>query len=339
MSLKASIEKCLSGEALTADEASSALEIIMTGQATEAQVAGLLIALRAKGETVDELIGFARTMRRHAVRIHPADPDAIDMCGTGGDGASTFNISTVATLVAAGAGVTVAKHGNKAVSSASGSADVLQALGVKIGIPPERVEACVNTVGVGFLFAPLFHPAMKHAAKARTDLGVRTIFNMLGPITNPAGVRRQLIGTYQGRVAARLAEALTGLDTGHACVIYSENGMDEVSLSGHTEVYEVTTTEPVASYAVSASDFGLSQVNGDSMKGGDSRENAVTTLKILRGEKSSRRDVVVANAAFGIYVSGRSRSLSDGSRLAEESIDSGRALKTLEDLIEFTNRP
>jgi anthranilate phosphoribosyltransferase len=339
MSLKPAIEKCLSGEALTADEASSALELIMTGQATEAQIAGLLIALRAKGETVEELIGFARTMRRHAVRIHPADPDAIDMCGTGGDGASTFNISTVATLVAAGAGVTVAKHGNKAVSSASGSADVLQALGVKIGIPPERVEACVNTVGVGFLFAPLFHPAMKHAANTRTALGVRTIFNILGPITNPAGVRRQLIGAYQGSVASRLAQALTGLETGRACVIHSENGMDEVSLSGHTDVYEVTSTEPVATYAVSASDFGLGQVNGDSMKGGDSRENAETTLRILRGERSSRRDVVVANAAFGIYVSGRSRSLNEGSRLAEESIDSGRALETLKNLIEFTNRP
>jgi len=338
MSLKPLVEKCLAGENLSAEEASSALETIMTGQATDVQVAGLLVALRAKGETVDEIVGFARTMRRHAVRIQPEDPDAIDMCGTGGDGMSTFNISTVASLVAAGAGVTVAKHGNKAVSSASGSADVLQALGVNIQIPPERVEACVNSVGVGFLFAPLFHPSMKHAARARNELGVRTIFNMLGPITNPAGVGKQLIGTYQSSVAARLAEALGTLDTGRACVVHSENGMDEVSLSGETRVFEVAGNEPISSYAVAAESFGLTPANGTPMKGGDAKENAGIALSILGGERSSRRDVVVANAAFGIYVSGKTATLEEGARMAEESIDSGRALDTLERLIEFTHR-
>jgi anthranilate phosphoribosyltransferase len=192
--MKQHIEKCLSGKHLTVDEASSALDTIMTGQATDSQIAGLLIALRAKGETVDELVGFARTMREHSVKVSIEDPDAIDMCGTGGDCSGTFNISTVASFVAAGAGVTVAKHGNRSVSSQSGSADVLTALGVNIQCSPETVQACINRIGIGFLFAPLYHPAMRYAAKPRTELGVRSIFNIVGPLTNPAGVKRQLIG-------------------------------------------------------------------------------------------------------------------------------------------------
>jgi anthranilate phosphoribosyltransferase len=216
---------------------------------------------------------------------------------------------------------------------------VLEALGVNIRIPPEKVEECVNRVGVGFLFAPLFHPAMKHAARARTELGIQTIFNMLGPITNPAGVGKQLVGTYQAGVAERLAEALDRLEAERACVIHSANGMDEVSLSGETRVFEVAENERMSRYAVTARNFGLKPANGTPMKGGDSRENAEITRSILRGERSSRRDVVVANAAFGIYVSGKSHTLDDGARQAEESIDSGRAMKTLERLIEFTNRP
>ncbi|RPJ49585.1 MAG: anthranilate phosphoribosyltransferase, partial [Methanobacteriota archaeon] len=206
--MKTYIEKCLAGEHLSVDEASGALSMIMTGQATDSQIAGLLIALRAKGETVDELVGFARTMREHAVHVHIDDPDAIDMCGTGGDGLRTFNISTVSSFVVAGAGVTVAKHGNRSVSSQSGSADVLMALGVNIQCPPETVQACINRIGIGFFFAPLFHPAMKFAAKPRTELGVRSIFNMVGPLTNPAGVKRQLIGVYQLRITSLLAGAL-----------------------------------------------------------------------------------------------------------------------------------
>jgi anthranilate phosphoribosyltransferase len=337
MSMKEYIEKSLSGENLTVGEASSALELIMTNQATEAQIAGLLIALRAKGESVDEVVGFAQTMRRHAVRIHADDPDAIDMCGTGGDALGTFNISTVATFVAAGAGVTVAKHGNKAVSSASGSADILQALGVNILIPPEKVALCLNTVGVGFLFAPLFHPAMKFAAKTRMELGVRTIFNMLGPITNPAGVQRQLIGTYHSTVAFHLAGALAVLHTGRACVIHSDNGMDEVSLSGDTSVFEVVA-EQVSTYRVGPEQFGLRTLNGASMKGGDALENAKGALRILDGEKSPQRDVVVANAAFGIYVAGKAATLAVGTLMAEESIDSGRARGVLKNLVEFTER-
>jgi anthranilate phosphoribosyltransferase len=271
--------------------------------------------------------------------IRPADADAIDMCGTGGDGLGTFNISTVATFVAAGAGVTVAKHGNRAVSSPSGSADVLEALGVKVQLPPDKIESCLNTVGVGFLFAPLFHPAMRFVSKTRAELGVRTIFNILGPITNPAGVKRQLIGTYGRAVASRLAEALAHLDTCRACVVHSNDGMDEVSLSTNTVVFDVNGDQSVRSYVVSAEQFGLRSLSGASLKGGSSVENAATALRILNGERSPQRDVVIANAAFGIHVSGKAVSLDQAARMAEESIDSRRALHVLEQLVEFTNRP
>ncbi len=337
MSMKRYMEKVLAGESLAVEEAARALDLIMTGQATEAQVAGLLIALRAKGESVDEIVGFARTMRERAIRIRADDPDAIDMCGTGGDGLGTFNISTVATLVAAGAGVTVAKHGNRAVSSASGSADVLQALGVNILLAPEKVEACLNTVGVGFLFAPLFHPAMKFAGKTRAELGTRTIFNLLGPITNPARVKRQLVGASPSAAAARLGNALASLHTERACVVHAENGMDEVSLSCDTLVVDVAG-ERTRTYRVGPAQFGLEDLNGASMKGGDGADNAREAIRILDGEKSPRRDVVVANAAFGIHVAGKATTLTEGALMAQESIDSGRAREVLRNLVDFTRR-
>lgn len=339
MSMREFIGKCLAGDSLTTDEAASALDLIMTNQASDAQIAGFLVALCAKGETVDEIVGFAQTMRQHSVKIRAADSDAIDMCGTGGDGLGTFNISTVATFVAAGAGVTVAKHGNRGASSPSGSADVLEALGVKVQLPPDKVENCLNTVGVGFLFAPLFHPAMKSVSKVRTELRVRTIFNILGPITNPAGVKRQLIGTYSRSVASGLAEALAHLDTHRACVVHSDDGMDEVSLSCNTAVFDVNGDRSVRSYVVSAEQFGLRNLNGASLKGGTSTENAATALRILNGEQSPQREVVIANAAFGIHISGKAATLEQGARMAEESIDSKRALHVLEHLVEFTNRP
>ena len=243
--MKKYIETCLAGKSLSETEAAEALELIMTGQVTDSQVAGLLVAIRSKGESVEELVGFARTMRRHAIPIRLDDPDAIDMCGTGGDGLGTANISTIASFVVAGAGVTVAKHGNRSVSSQTGSADLLAALGVNVQAPKDVVERCVNRLGIGFLFAPLFHPAMKHVASARKDLGFRTIFNMLGPITNPAGVRRQVIGTYNQTVASNVASALTRLDTGRASVVHSSDGMDEVSLSGSTTVFDVNGEKTV----------------------------------------------------------------------------------------------
>jgi anthranilate phosphoribosyltransferase len=337
--MKKHIEKCLSGEHLTVTEASSALDTIMTGQATDSQIAGLMIALRAKGETVDELVGFARTMRDHAVNISIEDPDAIDMCGTGGDGLGTFNISTVASFVAAGAGVTVAKHGNRSVSSQCGSADVLTALGVNVQSSAETVQACINRIGIGFLFAPLHHPAMKYAAKPRTELGVRSFFNILGPLTNPAGVKRQLLGVYNPRVAPILAGALQMLGAEKACVVHSNDGMDEVTLSSGTNVHEVTKNEQPREYRLQPEDFGFSTLTLDSLRGGDKNANAVIAMSVLQGMKSSARDIVVANAALGIYVSGKASTILEGKEKAEESINSGKALEKLKKLIQYTDQP
>jgi anthranilate phosphoribosyltransferase len=339
MSLKFCIEKCLENIDLTAEEAAAALELIMTNQATDAQIAGFLVALRAKGESVEELVGFARIMREKSVKVSVEDPDAIDMCGTGGDGMGTFNISTVAAFVAAGAGVTVAKHGNRSVSSRSGSADVLMALGVNVQVSPRQVEESINSVGIGFLFAPLFHPAMKYAAKARTELGIRTIFNMVGPITNPASVQRQLIGTYNPSVAANLAGALRALDSGRACVVHSSDGMDEVTISGETHVNEVERRKPVRSYSVNPAHFGLDGGTVGDLRGGTAEENAVIARRILDGEKFPPRDVVVANAAFGIYVGGKATTLKEAGEKAIDSIDAGRARKKLEGLVEYSQRP
>ena len=338
MTITQCIEKCLAGGNLTVDEAAGALDLIMSGQATDAQIAGLLVALRCKGETVDELVGFARTMREKSVKVKIDDPNAIDMCGTGGDGLGTFNISTLASLVAAGAGVTVAKHGNRSVSSKSGSADLLTALGVNIQHPAEKAADCINAVGVGFLFAPLFHPAMKYAGKARAELGVRTIFNMLGPITNPAGVRKQVIGAYEQDVASRLAGALAQLSTEKACVLHSEDGMDEISVSGGTKVVEVGAAGTMRSYMLDPASFGLTERPPGTVRGGNAEENAKIARRVLDGEKGAYRDVVVANAALGIYVAGKANELIHATTLAEESIDSGRARATLKNLVDRTNR-
>jgi anthranilate phosphoribosyltransferase len=335
--MKTHIEKCLAGEHLTVEEASSALSTIMTGQATDAQIAGILIALRAKGETVDELVGFARTMREHGIKLHIEDPNAIDMCGTGGDCSGTFNISTVASFVVSGAGVTVAKHGNRSVSSQSGSADVLAALGVNIQCSAETVQSCINRIGIGFLFAPLFHPAMKHAAKPRMELGVRSIFNMVGPLTNPAGVKRQLVGVYNAQVAPLLAGALQKLGAEKACVVHSDDGLDEVTLSGGTIVHEVNGNEPLKEYRLQPKDFGFPQHSLESLRGGDKNNNAAITLEVLQGKKGPARDVVIANAALGIYIGGKAKTIIEGKQSAEESIDSGKALEKLQQLIQSTN--
>jgi anthranilate phosphoribosyltransferase len=334
--MKEFIEKVVEGRDLTSGEAAAALEQIMTGNATDAQIAALLAGLRAKGETVDEIVGFARTMRQHSVKVHAEDPDAIDMCGTGGDGMGTFNISTVASFVVAGAGVTVAKHGNRSVSSRSGSADLLESLGVKIQIPPERVERCLNDVGLAFLFAPTFHPAMKSAAKARTEMGIRTIFNILGPLTNPAGVKKQVVGTYSPAVQQKLAEALRALSSDLTCVVHSESGLDEVSVSGRTRVYEVAGTSDLREYALSAESFGLHDAGGNGVSGGTPGQNAEIARMVLEGGSGPARDVVLANAALGIYVSGKSADLEDASARARESLDSRRALDVLNRLVEFT---
>jgi anthranilate phosphoribosyltransferase len=336
--MKEYIEKCLSGQDLTVEEASRALDLIMTGQATDVQIAGLLVALRAKGESIDELVGFARTMRQHSVKVHVEDENAIDVCGTGGDSLGTFNISTMAAFVVAGAGVTVAKHGNKSVSSKSGSADLLTALGVNVQCAPPKVEECINTVGVGFLFAPMFHPAMKFAGKTRSELGIRTIFNMLGPITNPAGVKKQLIGTYQSSVATKLAGTVEKLSTDMTCVVHSKDGLDEVTLSGETSVYEVEKRRGARQYFVDPTHFDLPSRPLSSLRGGSPQENAAIALDVLNKQRGPARDVVIANAAFGLYVAGKARDLHEGSEMAAQSIDSGRALDRLNRMVEFTHQ-
>jgi anthranilate phosphoribosyltransferase len=335
--MKTHIEKCLAGENLSVEEASNALGTIMTGQATDSQIAGLMIALRAKGETVDELVGFASTMREHGIKLHIEDSNAIDMCGTGGDCSGTFNISTVASFVVAGAGVTVAKHGNRSVSSQSGSADVLAALGVNIQCSAEIMQTCINSIGIGFLFAPLFHPAMKYAAKPRIELGVRSIFNMIGPLTNPAGVKRQLIGVYKPIVAPLLAGAMQKLGSEKVCVVHSDDGLDEVTLSSGTVVHEVNKNEPLKEYHLQPKDFGYLLQSRESLRGGDKTNNAAIAMEVLQGKKSPARDVVIANAAIGIYVGGKANTILEGKQKAEESINSGRALEKLQQLIQKTN--
>lgn len=335
--MKYFIEKCLNKEHLSTEEAAQALDTIMSGNATDAQIAGFLVALRAKGETPEEIIGFAQTMREKSVKIGIDDPDAIDMCGTGGDGAGTFNISTVASFVVAGAGVTVAKHGNRSVSSQCGSADLLAALGVKIDLEPEKVAEAVNAIGIGFLFAPKFHPAMKHAAKARTELGIKSIFNMLGPITNPGLVKKQVIGTYHPTVAQKLASAVTKLGAEHVCVLHSHDGTDEITLSNPTAVYEVKEGKFVGSYDVTAETFGLQRSPFHTLKTSTKEQNVAIALSVLRNEPSPARDVVIANAAYGIYVSGKVRTIAEATTAARESLESGKALQKLEQLITFTN--
>jgi anthranilate phosphoribosyltransferase len=333
--MKLQIEKCLSGSNLTVEESSSALDMILTGQSTDAQIGGLLVALRAKGETVDELVGFAQILRERGIQLKIDDEDAIDMCGTGGDGLGTFNISTVSSFVVAGAGVTVAKHGNRSVTSKSGSADVLTALGVNVQCDAQIVQDCINRIGIGFLFAPLFHPAMKHVAKPRMEIGVRSIFNMLGPLINPAGVRRQLIGAYHPIAMQLLAGALRELGAVKACIVHSDDGMDEVTLSGRTGILELNGFALFA-YKVQPTDFGLPSHTLDSIQGGDNEVNAAIALSVLKGDAGPARDVVVANAAMGLYVAGKAATLPEGKDMAIESIDSGRAMEKLQQLIAMT---
>ncbi|MBI4546586.1 MAG: anthranilate phosphoribosyltransferase [Ignavibacteriae bacterium] len=334
--MKEYIQKVSEKQNLTRNEAASAMRIIMDNQATDVQIAGFLMALKVKGEDPDELLGFAEVMREKSIKVDIDDPDAIDMCGTGGDGSGTFNISTVASFVVAGAGVTVAKHGNRAMSSSCGSADVLKALGVNLEIPPEKAEACINTVGIGFLFAPLFHPAIKYAAKARSELGVKTCFNLLGPMTNPAGVRRQLVGTFNHDAAQKMAEVFTRLNAIKVLLVHSHDGLDEVSLSAPTTVYDVNSQLFSGKYNVDAKAFGLTIVTKDALRGGLAETNASIALKVLQGEKGPHRDVVIVNAAFGLLVAGKVRTVQEGVSIAAESIDSGKALKKLSDLKAFT---
>ncbi len=335
--MKHYIEKCLAGEDLTADESAKALDLIMTGEATDAQIAGLLVALRAKGESVTELVGFARTMLQKAIPISVNDPDAMDIVGTGGDCTGTFNISTVVSFVVAGTGVTVAKHGNRSVSSKCGSADVLQALGVNTQLASQRVEDCINTVGIGFIFAPVFHPAMKYAAKTRSELGIRSIFNMLGPLTNPARVKRHLIGAFSKPVAEKIASALRELGTTRVAVVHNEEGMDEVGLGKVTAAFSVESGQ-ILTRNIHPHEFDLPESPLSAILGGTPERNAEIAVSILQGERGPKRDVVLANASLALGIAGKSSGLKEGVLIAAESIDSGRASKVLDSLRSFTNK-
>jgi anthranilate synthase/phosphoribosyltransferase len=322
---------------LTEEEAESAMTQIMSGQATSAQIGAFLTALRMKGETVSEITGCARAMRHSSVRVHPRRTDTlVDTCGTGGDGAGTFNISTAAAFVVAGAGQPVAKHGNRSVSSRCGSADVMEALGVQLDLPPEQVAACIDEVGIGFLFAPLMHPAMKHAIGPRRELGMRTIFNVLGPLTNPAGATAQVLGVYDPGLAETLAGVLATLGSMAAFVVHGDGGLDELTTSGPNRVSALCAGR-VKTYTLDPAELGFARADPAQLRGGDARENAAMIRATLSGALTGAvRDVVVLNAAAGLVAGGRAASWEEGIRLAVHSIDSGAAQRVLARLVEFT---
>lgn len=333
--IKELLKKVVAGENLTETEAAAAMEQIMDGGATPAQIAGLLTALKLKGETIDEITGFARVMRNKATPVRSDHPLLVDTCGTGGDGANTFNISTAAALVLAGAGVKVAKHGNRSVSSRCGSADVLEALGVNLDLEPGEMAACLEEVGIAFLYAPALHGAMKHAAGPRRELGFRTVFNILGPLTNPAGARAQVLGVYSAQLVPVLAEVLLRLGAQRAFVVHGAGGLDEVSPAGPALVAEVRDGG-IYEYTLDPGAFGFAPAGTDQLAGGSPGENAAIITGILRGERGPRRDAVVLNAALGLVAAGAAGDFNDGLELAARSLDRGLALAKLEEMIRFT---
>jgi anthranilate phosphoribosyltransferase len=320
---------------LTEPESAECMQEIMEGKATDAQIGAFLAGLRMKGETVEEITGAARVMRAKASAIK-APEGVLDTCGTGGDMSHTFNISTTTALVVSGAGVPVAKHGNRSVSSRSGSADVLEALGVKIDLPPEKVERCLFETGFGFLFAPLFHPAMRFAVGPRGEMGIRTIFNILGPITNPANAKRQILGVFANRLTGPLAMVLGNLGAVDAMVVHGEDGLDEVSISGRTRVSRFKDGE-VRDFQIEPEDFGIWRSETDHIRGGEKEENAAITLSIFRGEEGPRRDIVLMNSAVALLAAGKTEDFKTAFGMAEDSIDSGRALKKLEEVKRVSN--
>lgn len=330
------IEQLLGGTPLTRAQAREIMDQVMAGEATPVQVAGILIALRAKGETVDEMTGFVDSMRAHATPLTVPD-GTIDTCGTGGDRAGTINISTAAALVAAGAGIPVAKHGNRAASSRCGSADVLEALGVDITLGPDGVRRCIDAAGVGFCFAPTFHPAMRHAGPARRELGVRTVFNVLGPLANPGHVRRQALGVGASSLAPLMVRVLKDLGHERALVFFGEDGIDELTTTGPSRVFELKDGA-VSEYELEPQDLGLRRARAEDLKGGAPPENAQLLREVLDGEPGPRRDVILLNAAAAILAAGRARDWQEGMALATESIDSGRAKQALNRLVETSQR-
>jgi len=329
--LQQAIAKVIERVDLDRRHAYEAMKEIMSGAATPAQIAAFLVAMRMKGERAPEVAGFAQAMREQATPVITRRQNPIDLCGTGGDGKGTFNISTVASFVVAGGDVPVAKHGNRSVSSQCGSADVLEALGVKIDLTAAQMGQCLDEIGIAFLFAPALHRATKYAAGVRKEIGGRTVFNILGPLTNPAGVKRQLLGVYHRQLAALMAQVLAELGAEHALVVHSDDGLDEISVQGPTHLFEVCAGR-IAERTLTPEDFGMAPSRGDSMMGGNATLNAQIALHILQGEKGATRDIVVANAACGFLVAGAAQNLTEGVALANQSLDSGAALAKLEAL-------
>lgn len=335
MTIQDAITHIADGNDLNRQDASAVMRTLMTGEATEAQIAGLLVALRMKGETVEEITGFAETMRALATAVPAKRRPLVDTCGTGGDASGTFNISTTAAFVVAGAGVAVAKHGNRSASSQCGSADVLEALGVNLDVPAEAVGRCIDEVGIGFLFARSLHTAMKHVAQARVELKLRTVFNLLGPLTNPAKADGQLIGVYDRERVEDLAHVLANLGTRHAYVVAGSDGLDEITLAGPTLVSE-TTQNGVATYEVTPETFGVESAPADALQGGDAEANARILREVLSGEAGPHRDIVLVNAAAAIRAADAAGNWAEGMAKARDAIDSGAALEKLERLVSFT---
>ena len=333
--LKALIGKVATGATLTREEASSAFDSMMSGEATPSQMGGLLMALRVRGETVDEITGAVSAMRSKMLRVK-APADAVDVVGTGGDGSGSVNVSTCASFIVAGAGVPVAKHGNRALSSKSGAADCLAALGVKIDLTPEQVGRCVNEAGIGFMFAPSHHPAMKNVGPTRVELATRTIFNLLGPLSNPAGVKRQMVGVFSRQWVQPLAQVLKNLGSDSVWVVHGSDGLDEITLTGPTFVAALENGN-IRSFEVTPEDAGLPRADGDALKGGDAEANAASLRGVLEGKPGAFRDVALLNAAAALIVAGKAKDLKEGVALGAKSLDSGAAMDKLKRLIAVSN--
>ena len=335
MTVQQALARILDGHDLSREQARAVMNEVMEGEATPAQIGGLLVALRLKGETADEIAGCAEAMRAHALVVRPARSDLVDTAGTGGDGARTINISTAAALVAAAAGAAVAKHGNRAVSSACGSADVLEALGFRLELPPERIERSIDELGFGFLFAPTHHPAMRHAAPVRRELAARTVFNVLGPLTNPAGARAQVVGVYDPALVRTLAEVLARLGATRAFVVHGAGGIDELSPAGPNLVCEVVAGT-VREREIDPLELGVPRCDPAELRGGMPAENAGAIREVLAGADGGRRSAILLNAAGAIAAAGHTRDLAEGLDLAREALDSGAAAARLEELIAFS---
>jgi len=340
MDIKEAIQRLIEGIDLTEEQMQGVFEQIMSGKATDAQIGAFLTALRLKSETVEEITGAAKIMRKKATKlegINISQEIILDTCGTGGSGTNTFNISTTCAFVVAGCGVKVAKHGNKSISSQCGSADVLNELGINLDLPPEKVAECIKRIGIGFLYAPLFHSAMKHVLGPRRELGIRTIFNVLGPLTNPANANTQVLGVYEEKLVEVIANVLKNLGSRFAFVVYGLDGLDEITITGPTKISELRNNE-VNTYYIKPQDFDIPPAQLEDIKGGDVKENAKIIIEVLSGKKGPKRDVVLLNSAAALVAADKARDFKEGIKLASDSIDSKRALRKLEELKEITHQ-